>query len=148
VVSSVADRAFAPAKSLLEEVGDIDDAIAAMEPKKRVAALMYDKGSQVTNWVPFLHFGSYYQVEKGGVVEFTYAGYLHWPFDFRPGHYPPPGGPARERWEWTPEQVQVRGELYPYYDYVLTRGPGFRPPPGTFHVKWHGSRWMVWERDK
>ncbi len=131
----------------LEEVGDIDGAIAAMEPRKHVAALIYDRGSQVTNWVPFLHFGSYYQVEKGGVVEFTYAGYLHWPLDFKPGHYPPPGGPARERWEWTPEQVPVRGELYPYYDYVLTRGGGFRPPPGTFHIKWRGDRWTVWERD-
>lgn len=131
----------------LEEVGDFDEAIAAMEPKKRVAALIYDRGSKVTNWVPFLHFGSYYQVAKGGVVQFTYAGYLHWPFDFKPGHYPPPGKPARERWEWTPEQVSVQSELVPYYDYVLTRGHGFRPPPGTFHVKWRGDRWMVWERD-
>jgi hypothetical protein len=135
----------------LHEVGDIDGAIAEMEPEKKVCALLYDKGSQVMGgqWVPFLHFGSYYQVKKGGVVEFTYAGYLHWPVDFQPGHYPPPGGPARQRWEWTPEQVPVQGEIYPYYDYVLTRGTGFRPPPGTYRPKWRSEdgHWTVWIRE-
>jgi hypothetical protein len=135
----------------LEEVGDIDDAIAAIPPNQKVAALIFDKFSGVTNWAPFLHFGSYYQLERGGVVEFTYAGYAHWPFDFKDRAYPPqPGmapGPARARWEWTPDQIPVRGELYPYYDYVLTRGGGFHPPPGTFHQTWHGDRWTVWQRD-
>ncbi len=134
-------------KFQLEEVGDIDQAIGVMEPRKRVAALIFDRGSNVTNWAPFLHFGSYYQLHKGGIVQFSYAGYLHWPFDYKPGKYPPPGGPARSRWEWTPEMVPARGELFPYYDYVLTRGEGFRPPAGTFHLKWRGDRWVVWERD-
>jgi hypothetical protein len=129
-----------------EEVGDIDGAIDAMEPGRRVCALMYDKGSTIVNHVPFLHFGSYYQEAKGGVVMFTFAGYAHWPVDFKAGHYPPPGGPARHRWEWTPEMVPIT-EIYPYYDYVLTRGQGFRPPPGTYHVKWHSDRWTVWARD-
>jgi hypothetical protein len=128
------------------EVGDLDDAIASMEPGRKVCALIYDKGSSVVQNQPFLHFGSYYQVQKGGVVMFTFAGYLHWPVDFQPGKYPPPGGPARPRWEWTPESVPI-SEIYPYYDYVLTRGSGFRPPSGTFHLKWRGDRWTVWARD-
>jgi hypothetical protein len=125
------------------EVGDIDDAIETMAPRSKVCALIYDKGSSIMNNQPFLHFGSYYQVAKGGVVEFTYAGYAHWPVDFQPGHYPPPGKSARLRWEWTPEQVPIT-EIYPYYDYVLTRGSGFRPPQGTYHVVWHADRWAVW----
>jgi hypothetical protein len=129
-----------------EEVGDIDEAVATMDPGRRVCALIYDKGSSIVNNQPFLHFGSYYQVQKGGVVMFTFAGYAHWPVDFRPGRYPPPGGPARERWEWTPEMVPM-SEIYPYYDYVLTRGNGFRSAPGTYHVKWRGQRWTVWARD-
>jgi hypothetical protein len=128
-----------------DEVGDLDGALAAMAPDRRVCALIYDKGSEVTNSVPFLHFGSYYQVEKGGVVMFTYAGYAHWPFTFQPGRFPPPGGPARLRWEWTPESVSM-GEIYPYYDYVMTRGPGFRPAAGTYRVRWRGERWTVWEK--
>jgi len=130
----------------MTEVGDIDSAIDAMKANRRVCALIYDKGSAVVNHQPFLHFGSYYQARKGGVVMFTYAGYAHWPLDFLPGKYPPPGGPARLRWEWTPEAVPI-SEIYPYYDYVLTRGPGFRPPPGTYHVVWHDPHWTVWERD-
>jgi hypothetical protein len=131
----------------LEEVGDFDAALDAMDADRKVCALIYDKGSTIVNNQPFLHFGSYYQVRKGGVVEFTYAGYAHWPVDFLPGHYPPPGGgPARLRWEWTPEAVPI-SEIYPYYDYVLTRGLGFRPPAGTYHVKWRGERWAVWQKD-
>jgi hypothetical protein len=38
-------------------------------------------------------------------------------------------------------------ELYPYYDYVLVRGWGFSPPPGTFHVAYKGRRWTVYARD-
>jgi hypothetical protein len=129
-----------------EEVGDVDDALEQMQPARRVAGLIYDKGSSVVNLAPFLHFVSYYQAEKGGVVQFSNANIRYSPFHFKPDRLPPQGEPARLRWEWTPEAVGIQ-ELYPYYDYVLTRGSGFHPPAGTFHVKWHGSRWTVWERD-
>jgi hypothetical protein len=128
-----------------QEVGDIEGAIASMEPHRRVCTLIFDKGSAITNNVPFMHFGSYYQAEKGGVVMFTFTGYAHWPVDFQPGHYPPPGHAARLRWEWTPESVPM-SEIYPYYDYVLTRGSGFRPSPGTYHVSWRDEHWTVWEK--
>jgi hypothetical protein len=130
----------------VEEVGDIDDAVASMQPGRKVCALIYDKGSAIVNNQPFLHFGSFYQVRKGGVVMFTFAGYAHWPVDFQPGKYPPPGGPARLRWEWTPESVPI-SEIYPYYDYVLSRGAGFRPPPGTYRAASRSGRWTVWARD-
>ena len=131
-----------------EEVGELEDAIDVIPPRKRVAGLMYDNRSMVMAdlYAPFLHFVSYYQVEKGGVVQFAYTGFPHWPVQYQDGQYPPPGTVPRLRWEWTPEQVPVT-ELYPYYDYVLTRGNGFYPPPGTFHVVWRGGRWAVWQRD-
>jgi hypothetical protein len=130
----------------LEEVGDIDDAIAHMDQDKHVCALIFDRGSSVVNMAPFLHFGSYYQADKGGVVQFSNSGALYWPVRFREGHYPPPGKRPRLRWEWMPEQVSIQ-ELYPYYDYVLVRGTGFHPPKGSFHVTYHGDRWSVWQRD-
>ena len=117
-----------------------------MEPRKRVCGLIYDKGSNVVHYAPFLHFVSYYQAEKGGTTMFSYANYPHWPFHFRPGHYPPPGRSARLRWEWTPEQTPIN-EIYPYYDYVLARGNGFHAPPGTYHVTFRGDHWTVWSRD-
>ncbi len=129
----------------LEEVGELDAAMAVIAPRSKVCALMFDKGSRITHQQPFLHYGSWNQVQKGGVVMFTFAGYPHWPFDFRPGKYPPPGGPARRRWEWTPERVPMP-EVYPYYDYVLARGAGFRPQPNKFERVHKGERWTVWKR--
>ncbi len=130
----------------VDEVGDFDGAIDAMEPGKKVCGLIYDRGSSVVPNAPFLHFVSYYQAEKGGLVMFSYAGFPHWPFQYRPGKLPPPGRPARLRWEWTPSQTPFR-EIYPYYDYVLERGNGFHPPPGTYHRIFSEDRWQVWQRD-
>jgi hypothetical protein len=131
-----------------EDIGDFESALDSMQPRKKVAGLIYDKMSSLMgdHYVPYLHFVSYYQVEKGGVVQFAYTGFPHWPVQYAPGKYPPPGTMPRLRWEWTPELVPI-GELYPYYDYVLTRGEGFRPPPGTFHVAFRGRKWTVWARD-
>jgi hypothetical protein len=128
-----------------DEVGDFDEALATMEPAKKVAGLIYDKGSGVVNLAPFLHFGSYYQAEKGGVIQFSNANVRYSPFHFRPDRLPPQGEPARLRWEWLPEQATIQ-ELFPYYDYILARGSGFHPPAGTYHLKYRGSRWQVWEK--
>ena len=134
----------------VDEAGDIDGAIAAIAPGKRTAGLIFDSGSRVMNWAPFLHYVSWAQVEKGGLVQFSYADWAHWPFHYKAGQFPPPGtatdAPTRKRWEWTPEQVPT-SELYPYYDYVLVRGGGFRPEPGTFHSVFRGERWSVFARD-
>jgi hypothetical protein len=128
------------------EVGDLDGAIESMQPRKHVAGLIFDRRSSVMTdlYAPFLHFVSYYQVEKGGVVQFAYTGFPHWPVQYEPGRFPP-NTPLRLRWEWTPEQVSI-GELYPYYDYVLTRGDGFRPPASAFRPSFRSGRWTVWER--
>ena len=131
-----------------EEVGDIDGAIAAMAPRSKVAGLIFDRYSSTMSdlYVPFLHFVSYYQVEKGGVVQFAYTGFPHWPVQYQDGQYPPATYPKlRLRWEWTPEQVTT-AELYPYYDYVLVRGSGFNPSAQTFHVAFRGAHWTVYER--
>ncbi len=128
-----------------EEVGDIDGAIAAMEPGKKVAGLIYDRGSLVMNNIPFLHYVSYYQASRGGFVQFSYAHFKHWPFSYKEGFMPPPGKPPFLRWEWLPDSVPM-SELHPFYDYVLVRGSGFYPPPGTFSLKWRGDHWTVYER--
>jgi hypothetical protein len=127
------------------EVGALDEAIEHIPEGKRVCGLIYDKGSSLVHHSPFLHYVSYVQAERGGVTMFGYAHFLHWPFRFKPGMLPPPGTPARPRWEWTPEQVPI-AEVYPYYDYVLTRGAGFAPPAANYKKSWQSDRWAVWER--
>ena len=128
-----------------QEVGEIDEALATMEPGKKVAGLIFDRGSVTTNNSPFLHYVSFYQAKKGGFVQFSYAHFKHWPFSYKDGFMPPPGRPPMQRWEWTPESVQ--SELYPFYDYVLVRGAGYTPEHGRYHVKFRGEHWRVYERD-
>jgi hypothetical protein len=129
-----------------DEVGNIDGAIDAMEPGKRVVGLIFDRASTIVNDAPFVHYVSYYQVHKGGIVQFSNSGALYWPVRFRPGHYPPPGTRPYIGWEWYPDQVSIQ-ELFPYYDYVLSRGPGFSPPPKTFRLIWHDDPWFVYARE-
>ena len=128
-----------------EEVGSFDAALDAIGPKKRVAALIFDRHSTIIHYAPFLHFVSYYQAEKGGVVMFTFAGYNHWPIDFKPGKYPPPGGPARPMWEWEPERVSPDRDLQPYFDAILVRGSGM-PESKCYARTFEGDRWSVYER--
>jgi hypothetical protein len=127
-----------------DDVADFDDALAAMDPGKHVIGLIYAKESTVTWRHPLVHFVSYYQVEKGGVTEFTFIGFPHWPIHFTDGHCPPQGCQAPLDWEWKPEQVKMT-EIHPYYDYVLSRGDGF-DAEDKYRLKWRGHLWTVWER--
>jgi hypothetical protein len=125
------------------EVGDFDQALAAIPPGKRVAGLIYNRGSGNVAFSPFIHFVAYYQARKGGAVMFTFADFPQSPFRFREGNRPPRVPP---RWEWTPQRVQPRDLLW--YDYVLTRGgPGrIALPSSGFALKHRGQRWSVFER--
>ncbi len=128
-----------------KDVGNFEGALSVMEPGKKVAGLIYDHTCSIGIVTPFLHFVSYYQAEKGGLAQWSMANVHHLPFQFRPDRLPPQGVMERSGWEWSPQRVTIR-ELYPFYDYVLTRGAGFHPPAGTYHIKWRDDRWTVWEK--
>ena len=125
----------------LEEVGDLDEAIEHIPPAKKVAALIYDKTSSVVNWAPFLHFGSYYQAQKRRRDRVHVRRVHALAVQLQSGHSRRSPAPARPP---APALGVDAGAgpsraSYPCYDYVLTRGSGFRPPPGTFHPMWHGD---------
>ncbi len=127
------------------ELGDFDEALAVMEPRKHVAGLVFDMDSKIVRSAAFVQFVSYYQLEKGGVVAYSSFGKEHNPVGFRPGREPPTGAPPAL--DLIPTHVTI-AQLYPYFDYVLVRGGSdeFRPPPGTYRVAWRGARWTVWAR--
>ena len=91
-----------------DEVGNIEGAIEVMKPGKRVVGLIYDRASTIVNDAPFLHYVSYYQAEKGGIVQFSNSGALYWPVRFRPGHYPPPGSRPFIGWSGTRTRYRCR----------------------------------------
>jgi len=129
-----------------EEVGDFEQVLAQIPPRQKVCALIYEKGSAFVENPAFLHFGSYYQAEKGGLVMFSFAGYPHWPVDYRPDQGPPSRPEGAPRWEWVPQSVPVETEIYPYYDYVLVRGSAFQAPASMYTLKWSDGPWHVWRR--
>ena len=114
-----------------------------MEPRKHVAGLIFDANSTFVRSAAFVQFVSYYQLEKGGVVEYSSFGKVHNPVGFQPGREPPTGAPPA--FDLIPTHIRM-DQLYPYFDYVLVRGEGFHPPPGTFRLTWEGNRWAVWSK--
>ena len=131
-----------------DDLGDFPAALEQMDARKHVAALIFQPRASSSRFWPFLHFGSYYQVEKGGVVDFTFAGYDQWPVDFEKGRYPLFDGPASPRWEWLPSEVVRSQPLSSYFDYALVRDRGDQPAPAGYRSKWSGRHWEVFERER
>jgi hypothetical protein len=127
-----------------DEVGELDDAIAAIPPGKRVAGLIWDRWSTNVKFAPFLHAVAYYQAERGGAVMFTFADFPQSPFRFRENDRPPRVPP---RWEWTPERVDPRRDLA-WYEYVLVRGDprSVAHDPSLYEPAFRGPHWSVWRR--
>src|SRR5262249_1853177 len=126
------------------DVGEFDLALDQIPPGKRVIGLIFDSASPVVNRSPYLHFASYYQVKKGGMVMFAFSGYPHWPTFFLPHAAPPPTSPRRKAWEWEPWYVSEEEDMH-YFDYALVRAAGPKTPPPSFDVVFQGPRWGVWK---
>lgn len=125
------------------EMGDLDAALERIPPASRVAGLIWDRGSRVVEFSPYLHAVAYYQAERGGAVMFTFADFPQSPFRFRDTERPPR---VRPRWEWMPERVSPDRDLE-WYDWVLTRGgPGALRKSQDFELVFEKQRWRVWRR--
>lgn len=127
-----------------DEVGELDAAIDAIPAAKRVAGLIFDRGSRQVKFSPFIHSVAYYQVRKGGAVMFSFADFPQSPFAFRDDNRPPRVQP---RWEWKPEAVNPVRDLA-WYDYVLVRGGPGRIASSRPHYApvFRGPHWSVWQR--
>jgi hypothetical protein len=127
-----------------QEVGELDDALAAIPVGERVAALVFDRGSRVMKFSPFLHAAAWYQAERGGAVMFTFADFPQSPFRFREENRPPVVPP---RWEWRPAAVDPARDLL-WYSFVLVRGePGLiAQQVETFEKVYGDQHWTVWRR--
>ncbi len=97
----------------------LEEVLASAEPGRRLISLMLNRKSKVVHFEPYLHFGLYYEVLRGGRVRFNF-GELPWmPIRFRRDR------PAAEfplQWEFSPaffDWAQARGDA----EYVLVRTP-------------------------
>ena len=134
------------AKFWSEDVGDFAGVLAHIPPRQRVAGLIYDSESAYIQHYPFVHFVNYYQLEKGGVVSFSFSGFPHWPTKFAGNREPLGWVQAKSGMEWHPELNDVHDQLAPYFDYLIVRGDGFDSPDDLYVRAFETTGWVLWKR--
>jgi hypothetical protein len=97
-----------------QESRPVAELLREAEPGKRLLSLAASAHSAAVPWRPYVHFAQWYQVEREGVVDFSFAEYFPNPFHYRPEHDPPLPGfvdwdPRRFRWS------EHGGEIYDYF---------------------------------
>ena len=101
------------------EARGLDPVLGQMRAHRRVMYLATDPSSDFVPYPAYVHFGSYYQVTRGGPVDFSFADFFGTRYRYRPEAEPHlPGGV-----EWAPGRFRwARHDGY-RYDYLLVRGP-------------------------
>jgi hypothetical protein len=100
-----------------EEARTFDAVMQRMEPNRRAVALTFDPTSRWVKGVPYLHFLAWYQVEKGGVLGFSFASFSGMMARYRPGAEPP----MTAGLEWYPGRFSW--ERDGGFDYYVVRAP-------------------------
>ena len=99
------------------ETGAFGDLLDVMEPGKKVLYLPVEPKGSYLPYPSYLHFGSWYQVERGGLVEFSFAG--NFPNRFR---YLPEREPALPHgFEFRPWTFDWQANDGARWDYFLVR---------------------------
>lgn len=133
---------------------DFETVLAAAAPGKRAAAgaLIQDQGSAAAR-NPFLavYQPHWYQVEKGGLVEFNFAYFHPQIVRYRSARIPYTGFAFEAhftRFDWALPQARL-------WDYLFVRREGtdlppevFARPPCPLRLVKEAGRWMLWERTR
>jgi hypothetical protein len=139
--------AGANVRAFSAEVGPFDEVLAHAAPNRHLLALVFDQGSSVAKFAPFLQFAGYYRARKGGVASFSFAELPQSPLRYRPGRGPPQKPP---HWEWEPQSYRNATDG-PYYDYVLVHGRAdagrlLAAPGPRWWLSAAAGRWSLYER--
>lgn len=131
---------------------ELEQVLRAAEPGRRLLALMLHRKSNAVHFEPYLHFGLYYELERGGRARFNF-GELPWmPLRFR---HDVPAQRLPLHWEFYPglfDWSRARADA----DYVLVRTPdpegegADNPEPGPefaagWELKARAGRWELFE---
>ncbi len=129
-----------------------DRILESMEPGKKVLSLTFDKYSEFMVFPAYLHFPVWYQVKKGGVVDFSFAEFF--PNRFRYKTRPVSGFSGPVLRHGTFPQDFVWSENATDYDYFLLRTAGeessvariFGEGRNQVSLKTHVGKWWLFER--
>jgi hypothetical protein len=132
----------------------LQQVLRAAEPGRRLVSLMFQQKSRWFQFEPYMHFGMYYEVERGGRARYNFAEVPWTPIRFRSDAPPVPEPPD---WFFRPERFDSRRHASDT-DYVLTRGgagdPGApfvlleRAGPWSLYASWRGTRSAVIHRER
>ena len=101
------------------EVDGFKNVIREVPENRRLLYFSVLNSSEFIPYPVFVYFGVWYQVERGGMVDFSFADFFPPRFRYRPERKPPL--PALFRWRpWLFRFDQNGGTLYDYY---LVRSP-------------------------
>jgi hypothetical protein len=108
------------------EARDFDTALAQVKPNRRMAPLIFDRGSRCCdgNGFPYLHFAAYAQAERGGDLSRSFALVWNVPIRYRADYR---RYPISEEIEWAP-QLFSPADLS-HFDYLLLRSQSVRRVP-------------------
>ncbi len=111
-----------------EESASFEQVLAAAEPGQRALGLVLDAASTATGTLDvYAHFPLWYQAEKGGFVDFNFAGYLPQVVRYKLDQAPPVYMSAGQPWQpftkfdWGQDQAEL-------YRYFFVRSPTPLPP--------------------
>ena len=127
----------------------LEQVLRAAEPGRSLVSLVYEPRSKWFQFDPFMHFGLYYEVERGGRARYNFAEVPWTPIRFRSDAVLVDEPPD---WFFKPELFDSRRHASDT-DYVLTRaepkapGPPFTlvdsAGPWSLYARWRGARSAV-----
>jgi|GEM_PF-2823209 len=128
---------------------DFKSILDKMESNKIVLALMINQESKLTFSPPYMHYASYYQAEKGGVVlpNFSHDPVAHnVPLRYRHALWALPDG-------WLPEQFDWFKHEGARYDYFLVRSNKlkdglFNQSAGKVTLVARQGNWLLYKNNK
>jgi hypothetical protein len=113
--------------------------LRAAEPGQRLFAVIPDQASRVVNFRPYMHFGAYYQVLRGGRARYNFAETPWTPVRYRKGTEP---APWPRSWDLHPERIVPSRDVADG-EYLLVRTP--IPDLGPrFGLRASAGRWALY----
>lgn len=122
------------------QVAELHQVLAAAAPGKRLVALIWNQDSRVVQFQPYLHFGAYAEVQRGGRALYNFAETPWTPVRFRRGTEP---SPMPRGWEVRPQEMDL-SRVARETDTLLVRGPAQEPGAG-FRLRARAGRWSLYE---
>lgn len=136
---------YATLSSFKQNDDDFAFVLDKMSPNKTVLALMFDQDSALTFSPAYMHYGSYYQAEKGGIAvpSFSHDPMAHnVPLRFKNTPWTLPSS-------WNPERFDWKEHSGDRYDYFLIRSKKprdelFSASGGTIKLLASKGDWLLY----